>query len=87
MWSPVGTLPVDRAELAQADGKRPDSFCFESACENITVAWPTKLTLAPLMANQLLQQLDNVTKSSITELQLGATPELAETPWQEAFNV
>lgn len=48
------TLPVDRAEPKQAQLIKPDKAYAEWApdCDNLMVAWPTKLTLAPNMAEQ-----------------------------------
>jgi hypothetical protein len=48
------TLPVDRAEPKQSQLIKPDKAYAEWApdCENLIVGWPTKLTLAPNMAEQ-----------------------------------
>lgn len=50
------TLPVDRAEGRQPDGRRPDTpvLVGEGA---VIAAWPTKLALAPLLADAVLEQL------------------------------
>lgn len=50
------TCRVDRAEMAQSRGKRPDSFTLKTQ-NNITAAWPTKLALAPLLAQEILNEL------------------------------
>lgn len=50
------TWCVDRAEMAQVDGGRPDQPGI-SHVANVTVAWPTKLAFAPMLANQLLEHL------------------------------
>ncbi len=50
------TWCVDRAEMAQVDGGRPDQPGI-SHIANVTVAWPTKLAFAPMLANQLLDKL------------------------------
>ena len=47
------TWDVDRAEMAQSDGGRPDQPGVTQV-ENVTVAWPTKLAFAPMLARQLL---------------------------------
>lgn len=52
-----GCLPIDRAEAAMADGKRPDGALFVSEA-NCLVAWPTKLTLAPALADGVLADLE-----------------------------
>jgi glycerol-3-phosphate dehydrogenase len=50
------TWCVDRAEMAQSDGGRPDQPGITQIA-NVTAAWPTKLAFAPMLANQLLQYL------------------------------
>ncbi|QTR52377.1 FAD-dependent oxidoreductase [Thiothrix unzii] len=47
------TWDVDRAEMAQSDGGRPDQPGVTQVA-NVTVAWPTKLAFAPMLARQLL---------------------------------
>lgn len=47
------TLDVDRAEPAQSSGALPDTPFVETA-GNTIVCWPTKLTLAPLMADMAM---------------------------------
>lgn len=49
------TLAVDRAEPKQSQLIKPDKAFAEAApdCENLVVGWPTKLTLAPNMAEQV----------------------------------
>jgi glycerol-3-phosphate dehydrogenase len=47
---------VDRAEPQQAGGKRPDSSYFKEM-GNIIVAWPTKLALAPKLADEIIASL------------------------------
>ncbi len=86
------TLPVDRAELAQPGGKRPDNASIISAprCSNIAAAWPTKLTLAPQLAEQTLTLLRerNIQPSpaaDLSALKALRVPEVAATPWQVAF--
>lgn len=50
------TWNVDRAEARQADGSRPDQpMIFQQ--QNVTVAWPTKLAFAPLLARQVQTRL------------------------------
>ncbi len=50
------TWNVDRAEGCQPDGSRPDQpVVYRTA--NVTVAWPTKLAFAPMLAARLLETL------------------------------
>ena len=46
------TWLVDRAEGSQADGSRPDQPMLQRMA-NVTVAWPTKLAFAPMLAARL----------------------------------
>ena len=50
------TLEVDRAEPATAAGGRPDGAVVESI-DSVLMAWPTKLALAPALADQVLAAL------------------------------
>ena len=49
-------LDINRAEPASASGRRPDNATIVSE-QDIIVAWPTKLTLAPVMADIVLRNL------------------------------
>ncbi|WP_020210055.1 NAD(P)/FAD-dependent oxidoreductase [Gilvimarinus chinensis] len=52
------TLYIERAEPKQPGLVRPDQAYAEPVpgLDNVTVAWPTKLTLTPNMAHQVLEQ-------------------------------
>ena len=78
------TLPVDRAELRQEDGSRPDDPGI-SARHNILMCWPTKLTLAPNLANTVLDilQAEKLTPTEpIMQLDFLDKPGIASTPWE-----
>lgn len=47
------TLRVDRAEPHQDSGLKPDN-AFVKTVNNVTIAWPTKLALAPQLAQTIL---------------------------------
>ncbi len=53
------TLPVDRAEGAQSGGKRPDEPVIRQRGRQLT-AWPTKLVFAPLVADLLLEKINEM---------------------------
>ena len=89
------TLPVNRAEPRQRNFARPDQAYADWAqgCHNVIAAWPTKLTLAPNLANAVLELLkgrgilpDRKSDTSACTLPL-ARPSIAPTPWQNAFNL
>ncbi len=48
---------VDRAEGAQRRGNRPDGPVATSVSTNLITAWPTKLALAPLLAEKICSLL------------------------------
>ncbi|MCK4863951.1 MAG: FAD-dependent oxidoreductase [Gammaproteobacteria bacterium] len=78
------TLNIDRAEPKQKEGQRPaTSFYFEE--NNIITTWPTKLALAPNLANDVLKRLEkqNVTKSAAMEMPEFSHASIADLPWQE----
>ena len=84
------TLPVARAEPRQRNLARPDQ-AFAAWAEgptNVIAAWPTKLTLAPNMASEVTKLVDaagvapGADSGGLLPL---PRPEIATTPWQEAF--
>lgn len=85
------TLPIERAEPLQPGLIRPDNAFVTPAngAANLLVGWPTKLTLAPNLANQALGLLvDARITPSTNNINLHdylAYAELAKTPWEQAF--
>ena len=78
------TLNISRAEPKQKEGQRPStSFYYEE--NNVITTWPTKLALAPNLANDVLKQLEkqNVTKSGASEMPEFSHAPIADLPWQE----
>jgi glycerol-3-phosphate dehydrogenase len=77
---------IDRAEARQPDGKRPDTASV-LASANLLYCWPTKLTLAPVLAQQVLQHIQarglqaSGTAAADNTLQGLPVPEVATTPW------
>jgi len=51
------SFPIDRAEARQSGGKRPDQDSLLPH-GNVFCCWPTKLTLAPNLANRVLALLN-----------------------------
>lgn len=86
------TLPIERAEPRQPGLVRPDN-AFIAAVEgvkNVLVGWPTKLTLAPNMANEALKLLElaAIQPSATQAISLPAylpPASIAQTPWDKAF--
>lgn len=88
------TLPVERAEPLQRHFARPDNaFATQvTGVNNLILGWPTKLTLAPNLANEILALLnkDAITPGSVTNeaAELGRhlmRAPIAKTPWDIAF--
>ncbi|MCW8901389.1 MAG: FAD-dependent oxidoreductase [Gammaproteobacteria bacterium] len=80
-WS---TLNISRAEPKQKEGKRPaTSFYYED--NNVITTWPTKLALAPNLADDVLKHLDKhqVTKSGYKDMPEFSHVEVSDLPWQE----
>jgi hypothetical protein len=75
---------INRAEAQQADGKRPDNVSVHSA-GNVLYCWPTKLTLAPNMANTVLATLraQTVVPLNLSDAPLPGLefPGIAVSPW------
>ena len=76
------TLAIDRAEAATPDGRRPDDV-FLQRQGRVLVAWPTKLALAPRLADQVLEALAEMAPSGDTvALSSGPAPARARLPWE-----
>lgn len=87
------TLNIDRAEPLQRNFARPDKAYVSAAkgCNNVLVAWPTKLTLSPNLATETLALLaeSGVTPTvgaAIPALDFLPEPPVSETPWEHAFD-
>ncbi len=84
-WSGASfsSLRIDRAEPAQQGGQRPDE-AFVQRCGRVVVAWPTKLSLVPDLADQLLAELDPCSVEPATDGTSNISlPQaaLAQEPW------
>lgn len=76
---------IDRAEGKQTNGARPDS-CIMQAIENHVIAWPTKLALAPLLANQICDHIKKTITpgaSDIHALYAWPMPTIANPIWDQ----
>ncbi len=78
------TFMVNRAEASQPGGKRPDS-CFMTEIENNMIIWPTKLAFAPLLAEQIIECLEQQDAKSgkvdIREMRAWPMPGFARPMW------
>lgn len=82
----IATYPAVRAEAATAGARRPSGVHVEKVRDNplTLVAWPTKLALAPLLADELVAQLGKPQGRFDQELSKGPVPAVATPPWEEA---
>ena len=80
------TLRIERAEPAQSGLVRPDN-AYLHVQGNLLVGWPTKLALAPDLADRVLANLQasGVEPSGRTTLTEHPQPPLGRAPWQELF--
>jgi glycerol-3-phosphate dehydrogenase len=76
------TLNIDRAEPKMADGSRPDDVFVEER-DGVLTAWPTKLALAPRLADAVLKLLGTVSPGAAVESVAWPHPDVALLPWQE----
>lgn len=81
-WS---TYKVDRAEGATSQGSRPENVQVLCA-GNVTTGWPTKLALAPILANEIASRIS--AEASSTPFQSAAwqdwpRPAVALLPWED----
>lgn len=79
-----GVLKINRAEIKKSGETRPDSFTIEENNSVIT-AWPTKMALAPALADTLLEiiEKENIERDADSSLPGWSAPEYADFPWNE----
>jgi len=79
-----GVLEINRAEIKKPGTTRPDSFSIENN-KNVITAWPTKLALAPALADVVFEIIDkeNIKPSPDLSLPEWEQPVYADFPWNE----
>lgn len=85
-WS---TYRVDRAEGATDDGNRPETIQVLRA-GNVTTGWPTKLALAPVLAEEIAARIQPATGRTEFDPAVLANwprPEVACAPWNDSARV
>jgi len=79
------TLRIDRAEGAIAGGRRPSGPLVDSR-DRFIVAWPSKLALAPVLSERVVQLLREQQvrpgAAEIEALSALAEPDVARPPWE-----
>jgi len=82
-WS---SYAIDRAEAVTEGGSRPETIQVLCA-GNVTTGWPTKLALAPLLAEEMAARVQPAVPESAWSpelLQHWPKPPVAVYPWNEA---
>ncbi|MDX9875670.1 MAG: FAD-dependent oxidoreductase [Spongiibacteraceae bacterium] len=89
-WAELGhtewaTVRLDRAEPRQRGLVKPDKAFAEPApgCANVITAWPTKLTLAPDMADEVQKQLPPPDPARANTLPLEVISSLPQPPFAQ----
>lgn len=82
------TFMVNRAEPLQKGGIKPEST-YAKFMQNVTVAWPTKLALAPKLAAEILQHMQQIKLTpqcpDLREMRAWPMPTIAKPVWEEVF--
>lgn len=76
-------LPINRAEPTQNSGSRPD-FPYVHESGEVLTCWPTKLTLTPLLGDEVLKRIPPPTGEPEVAIQMPLA-RLAPYPWETAF--
>ena len=83
------TIKLDRAEPLHKQLLKPDNAFAETSnkLRNVTIAWPTKLTLAPDMADRVIKLLPAFPPARRTHEALNVLPKptIATAPWELLF--
>lgn len=94
-WNKVAwdTLWIDRAEAAQGNKARPDNPYWRQLA-NLMICWPTKLTLVPILADQVIERLEKqeMKKNPLPSADIAQSlhsisltkPDFGLAPWEKA---
>ncbi len=79
-----GVLEINRAEIKKPGTTRPDNFSIENN-KNVITAWPTKMALAPVLADAVYEIVskENIKPDPDLSLPDWQAPMYAEYPWDE----
>lgn len=82
----IRTFDVDRAEPATENQGRPDTP-YVKRVGNVLICWPTKLTLAPLLADEVMAQLKHASAAAASgSLPRLPVPPVGNPPWEDVFD-
>lgn len=82
----IAIYPAARAEAKTAEQKRPSGVHVSRVAPRIVVGWPTKLSMAPLLAEEVFSMLHAELKqpAGYEELAISwPTPVVARYPWED----
>jgi glycine/D-amino acid oxidase-like deaminating enzyme len=82
----MSSYAATRAEAADAGGRRPSGVHLAAPHACVMVAWPTKLALAPVLAEEIAAQAQTLLGAPGQQSDLECThapPEVAPYPWEE----
>lgn len=74
------TLRIDRAEAGQEEGLRPDNP-FAGRFGNVIVCWPTKLTLAPMLGDAVMELMPEPSTGKVLLPEGVVTARRGTAPW------
>jgi len=83
----IAAYPAVRAEARTRLGRRPSGAQVLAVAPNLIAAWPTKLALAPILADEILKMVSRSTRPSgaaeVSPPEL-PVPHVAPYPWEQA---
>jgi glycine/D-amino acid oxidase-like deaminating enzyme len=84
----LATYRAVRAEAATKDARRPSGTHVRHVAPGLVVAWPTKLALAPVLADEVLDEVRvELTSPATYDVALptpASAPPVAPVPWENA---
>jgi len=84
--SEIAIYHAVRAEARTAASRRPSGIHVNRVAPGMVVAWPTKLSMVPVLADEVFEivQLDLKVPGGYNETPPWPTPSVARYPWEEA---
>jgi hypothetical protein len=83
----IALYSATRAEAKTAEQKRPSGVHVSRVAPNIIVGWPTKLSMAPILAEEVFSTVHAELKQP-ADYEAPAlpwpTPDVARSPWEDA---
>ena len=76
----IEVLRINRAEAKNKNVLKPDSF-FIGRNDGLIVCWPTKWAFAPLIAENVLDELNKPISNNSKKIH-GEKPEISNYPWE-----